>query len=152
MRTLAERRDQDEIVRRLRAVRPDSVPRWGRMTAHQMVCHLADAIRMATGQRPVAANSNWFKRTILKAIALYAPIPWPPGIPTSPEINQERGGTRPVDFPADVERVVALLAGVTAPESRSDECSHPIFGRLSHAAWLRWGYLHLDHHLRQFGV
>ena len=29
---------------------------------------------------------------------------------------------------------------------------HPIFGALSRAAWLRWGYLHVDHHLRQFGV
>jgi len=27
-----------------------------------------------------------------------------------------------------------------------------MFGRLSDAAWLRWGYLHMDHHLRQFGA
>jgi hypothetical protein len=29
---------------------------------------------------------------------------------------------------------------------------HPIFGAMSERAWLRWGYLHMDHHLRQFGV
>jgi hypothetical protein len=29
---------------------------------------------------------------------------------------------------------------------------HPIFGRMSEAAWLRWGWLHADHHLRQFGA
>jgi hypothetical protein len=28
---------------------------------------------------------------------------------------------------------------------------HPIFGRITRAEWLRWGYLHADHHLRQFG-
>jgi hypothetical protein len=27
-----------------------------------------------------------------------------------------------------------------------------VFGRMSQAAWLRWAYLHMDHHLRQFGV
>ena len=29
---------------------------------------------------------------------------------------------------------------------------HPIFGRMSQRAWLRWAYLHMDHHLRQFGA
>jgi hypothetical protein len=29
---------------------------------------------------------------------------------------------------------------------------HPVFGPLNVAAWLRWGHLHVDHHLRQFGV
>jgi hypothetical protein len=34
---------------------------------------------------------------------------------------------------------------------RPDRPAHPIFGPMSEAAWLRWGYLHADHHLRQFG-
>ena len=29
---------------------------------------------------------------------------------------------------------------------------HPIFGRMSDGDWLRWGYLHMEHHLRQFGA
>jgi hypothetical protein len=29
---------------------------------------------------------------------------------------------------------------------------HPIFGPLSYPQWMRWGYLHCDHHLRQFGA
>jgi hypothetical protein len=29
--------------------------------------------------------------------------------------------------------------------------AHPIFGRMTEAEWMRWGYLHTDHHLRQFG-
>ncbi len=30
--------------------------------------------------------------------------------------------------------------------------SHPVFGELSEWEWMRWGYLHADHHLRQFGT
>lgn len=41
MKTLARERDKAEIVRRLRVVGPESARRWGRMTAHQMVCHLS---------------------------------------------------------------------------------------------------------------
>jgi hypothetical protein len=29
--------------------------------------------------------------------------------------------------------------------------THPFFGPMSREDWLRWGYLHADHHLRQFG-
>ena len=52
-------------------------------------------------------------------------------------------------------RAGALLAllevVVTDPQFFDGRC-HPIFGRLSRTAWLRWGYLHIDHHLRQFGA
>ena len=27
---------------------------------------------------------------------------------------------------------------------------HPFFRSMQHADWMRWGYLHADHHLRQF--
>lgn len=152
MKTLARPRDRDEILRRLGTVRPDSARRWGRMTAHQMVCHLCDASRMAAGEKPVSEATGVFQQTLLKWLALYAPLPWPPGILTRPEVDQEGGGTPPGDFTADVEALVALVARMTDGPDALDGRPHPIFGRLSRAAWLRWGYLHMDHHLRQFGV
>ena len=30
--------------------------------------------------------------------------------------------------------------------------AHPIFGEFREDEWLRWGYLHADHHLRQFST
>lgn len=152
MKTLARPHDKAEILRRLKSVRPDSARRWGRMSAHQMVCHLGDGFRMCTGEKAVCHTGGLGHRTILKWIVLYAPLPWPAGIVTSPEIDQERGGTRPTDFAADVARLEALVELVAAPTSRFDSQWHPLFGRMSGAAWLRWGYLHMDHHLRQFGA
>lgn len=151
MMTLARASDADDIVRRLRRVRPDSAARWGRMSAHQMICHLADALRMATGERAVSAASGVLHRTILKWITLYGPLPWPAGIMTRPELDQECGGTRPADFTSDVRHVETLLALIGTQHKRPWP-AHPIFGRMSRTAWLRWGYLHTDHHLRQFGV
>jgi len=150
MKTLARDRDKAEILHRLQAMRPDSVARWGRMSAHQMVCHASDCLRMATGQKRVSDASTVLERTIVKWIALYAPVRWPPGIATAPEVDQAAAGTRPIDFAADVSELVALIEFVTA--ARNFERSHPTFGRMSEAAWLRWAYLHMDHHLRQFGA
>lgn len=152
MKTLARPRDQDELLRRLRHVRPDSVCCWGRMSAHQMVCHLADAFRMATGEKPVRPASTLLYRTIIKWIVLYAPVPWPSGTVTSPEIDQHRGGTKPVAFSADVAQVESLVKFVTTHRRRIAWQPHPLFGRMSEAAWMRWAYLHMDHHLRQFGT
>jgi len=152
MKTLARERDKAEILGRLRTVRPESARRWGRMSAHQMVCHLADWSRMVLGQKPVSRATGLLRRTALKWFVLYAPLPWPHGILTSAELDQDRGGTRPVDFVADVAQAEALLDLVTAPTRRLDRQPHPVFGPMSDAAWLRLGYLHTDHHLRQFGV
>ena len=152
MKTLARRCDKDEIVQRLRQVRPDSVRRWGRMSAHQMVCHLSDSILAVTGRKPVSDASGPLQRTVVKWMALYLPLRWPVGISTRPEIDQELGGTRPVEFAADVAQLETLLALITTQPRRFEWNAHPIFGRMSDAAWLRWAYLHADHHLRQFGL
>jgi hypothetical protein len=113
---------------------------------------MSDAFRMGMGHKPVSQATSPLQRTLVKWIALYLPLPWPPGILTRPEIDQECGGTRPGEFAADVAQLEALVEIVTA-ETRSFEWPrHPIFGRMSEADWLRWGYLHMDHHLRQFGA
>jgi hypothetical protein len=152
MKTVARLSDKAEIVRRLRVVGPDRRPRWGRMSAHQMICHLSDSIRMATGQKPVSDASGLFRRTILKWIVLYLPLPWPQGILTRPEIDQQIGGTKPVDFADDVAELEALLDRITTQTGSVGWQMHPMFGTMSEAAWLRWAYLHMDHHLRQFGA
>jgi hypothetical protein len=153
VKTLARPGDKDELLRRLRAVRPDSARRWGRMSAPQMVCHLLDAFRAIDGRKPVSPATGPLQRTVVKWIALYLPIPWPPGIPTRPEIDQRLGrGTPPGDFGADVAELEAELARFAAAQGGADTWRHPLFGRMSAADWLRWGYLHVDHHLRQFGA
>jgi hypothetical protein len=152
MKTLARPRDKAEILQRLRKLRPESAGRWGRMSAHQMVCHLSDAFLVVTGQKPVSHSTSWHQRTIVKWIALYVPLRWPAGIPTRPEIDQELGGTKPADFATDIAQLEALLEHITTPTRSFDWQLHPIFGRMSETAWLRWAYLHVDHHLRQFGA
>ena len=152
MKTLARPGDKAEIVRRLRAVRADSTRRWGRMSAPQMVCHLSDAFRCVIGQRPVSHASSAFGRTVVKWFALYLPLPWPPGIRTRPEIDQLIGGTPPADFASDVADLEGLVELLTSPERGFAWSPHPLFGPMSDADWLRWGYLHMDHHLRQFGA
>ena len=153
MKSLGRDRDRDELLQRLQSLRSDSARRWGRMTAHQMICHLSDAFRMSLGERPVSCLGGvkglMFRAT--KLVPLYAPLRWPSGIKTRPEVEQGIGGTPPADFAADVAGLLTLI-DIVARRTGETWPPHPLFGPMSRRAWLRWGYLHVDHHLRQFGV
>lgn len=153
MKTLASERDRAEIRDRLTRLGPDSPRQWGRMSAPEMVCHLADAFRMALGEKPVAMASSLKQRTVIKWAALYLPLRWPTGVlATTPEIAQGTGGTTPGEFTRDVESLLASMERFTSARTTSGWPAHPFFGPMSRGAWMRWGYLHVDHHLRQFGV
>ncbi len=152
MKTMARPADKAEILRRLKLLRPDCKRRWGRMSAHQMVCHLSDAFRLVTRQKTASPATGLLQSTVIKWAALYLPLTWPPGYPTRPEMDQEIEGTRPAVFAADLAHLESLIERVTTPAKDYAWPEHPIFGPMSEAAWMRWAYLHVDHHLRQFGL
>jgi hypothetical protein len=144
--------DKAEILGRLRQIQPSSGRRWGKMTAPQMICHLADAFEARSGERGGTRADNLFTRTLLKWIALYAPAPWPHGFKTMPQFDQQMGGTPPSDFERDLLRLESLMERFAQMGSAPGDAPHPIFGRMTDVEWQRWGYLHCDHHLRQFGA
>ncbi len=153
MRTLANNNDKESVLDRLRQVQPDSQRLWGKMTPHQMVCHLSDSFKTAIGERSVAGDkSNLLTKTLVRWIALYAPMKWPHGVPTMAENDQERGGTPPEDFQRDVSELETIIRRITNAQRDFKWGRHPLFAEMSERDWMRWGYLHCDHHLRQFGV
>jgi len=122
------------------------------MSAHQMICHLSDSFRLVTHQKSASPATGLVQSTVIKWMALYLPVKWPRSVPTRPEMDQEVGGTRPDDFARDLAELEKLLESVTTQAAGYDWPAHPIFGRMSEADWMRWAYLHVDHHLRQFGL
>jgi hypothetical protein len=119
------------------------------MTANQMVCHLNDSFDAAAGTKYASQASGLFQRTVLKWVALRTPLPWPHGVPTRPEMEQGRGGTPPSEWGADCAALSHRIAGFANLQNFG---RHPIFGAMSRPDWCIWGYRHVDHHLRQFGV
>jgi hypothetical protein len=151
MKTLQDESCVSEVLKRLDRIQPGARALWGRMSAHEMVCHLSDSFRLALGERKASPATGPFQRTVLKWFALYVPLQWPKGFKTRPEMEQGRGGTPPAEFARDRADLAAMIHRVSGPGRCFDGISHPVFGRLKDSEWLRWGYLHADHHLRQFG-
>ena len=149
MKNLADPSIQKEIRQRLNAVLPQSQRRWGRMSANQMICHLADSFRRTLGEKDA---SSLPPRKLLKWAALWLPIPWPHDIKTRPEMDQEIGGTPPVGFESDRKELLNLMDRFTCESPAPTFEPHPMFGQMSRKELMRWAYLHMNHHLRQFGA
>ena len=151
MRSLKHNPDRRSILARLAALRPDQPARWGRMSAHQMICHLSDSYLAGMGEKHVSMATGVVQRTVMKFGALYVPLRWPRGIATRPEMDQQTGGTRPAEFEADRRKLIAIIGRFSAANRGFTWARHPLFDEMRDSEWLRWGYLHADHHLRQFG-
>lgn len=149
-RSLNARANVDELTARLARLEPTTPRQWGTMTAHEMLCHLADAFAVALGERRASRADGWFSRTVVKWIALHTSMPWPHGVPTRPEVDPKRSGTAPADFERDRARVVDSLRRFVADGAQYG--GHPGFGAMTRDEWMLWGYGHMDHHLRQFGL
>jgi len=152
MKTLANPRDKQEIVKRLQSVQPSSQRRWGKMTAHQMICHLCDGCRMYIGERPVQPAHLHLPRVLMRWVAIWLPLKWPHGFPAVPELNQQVDGTKPLEFEDDKRELNRLLDRLTRRPMDFSWQLHPHFGQMSEREWMRLAYLHADHHLRQFGA
>jgi hypothetical protein len=124
MKTLLNPADRDEILRRLSSLRADSQRHWGRMSAGQMICHLSDSFRSALGEKSVSSATTLYSRTVTKWIALRL-NEWPHGVRTRPEVDQERGGTPPAEFGADVQQLKVLFDRFCDTQQFSD---HPTMG------------------------
>jgi len=148
MSTFADPAARAAVRQRIERLTPTSGRRWGRMTPHQMVCHLTDGYRLSAGERSPARVDNVFRRSIVRGVALHLPMTWPKGIKTLPEADQEQGGTRPVQWDQDVAELLRRVDAFTP----HDGLPHPIFGPLTAHEWNVWGFRHADHHLRQFGL
>jgi Protein of unknown function (DUF1569) len=149
MSTLADPSVRAACRDRIRQLDPNSTQKWGRMTARQMVCHLNDSFRVGMGEKYASPASNLLQRTLIKWVALRAPLKWPPGVPTRPEIEQGRGGTPPAEWESDRAQLLGLMDAFADSQTFG---VHPVFRKMSRRDWLTWGYRHVDHHLRQFGV
>ena len=151
MNSLFDSIKREEIISRIDKLTPENKALWGRMNVSQMLCHCADTLKMATGERPVADKSSFAKRALLKPLILYV-LPIPKGVPTASELDQAREGTSPTDFETDRKDLLSLIERICSLRQDFTWAAHPAFGKMNYKQWGLLAHKHIDHHLKQFGV
>lgn len=139
--------DRQALLDRLDRITADATPRWGRMTAPQMLAHLSDSMRMALGELKVAPRRLPIRYSPLKELVIYF-LPFPKNAPTAPELLSRKPETWELEW----HRFSTLLQRCASVPSDQKWPDHPLFGELTPRQWGILGYRHIDHHLRQFGV
>jgi len=117
------------------------------MNATQMMTHLTEWMRLATGELHAAPRNKPMRYPVIKQLIIYL-IPWPKGVPTAPELLARVGS----GWEAERADFTGRLRTFHKLKSTREWPLHPAFGRLSTNEWGVLGYKHTDHHLRQFGV
>ena len=115
LKTIADPNVRTELTERVKTLESGLKPHWGRMTAHQMLCHCTDSFKVVVGEKHASSVVTPLNRMIIRHIALRVPREWPKELPTRPEVEQGKGGTPPVEFAADRRALLAELERFSAP-------------------------------------
>lgn len=152
MKTFGHRDDQREISDRLQSLRSTDGPHWGSMYAGAMVKHLAESYEMAMQRLPANRPAySWLRGPHGRWLAFRLPLTWGKNMPTLPELNIMLRENYTIDFAAEHAFLLKIVEDFWSSSEEQLRPEHPLLGRLTREDWMRWGYLHADHHLRQFG-
>ncbi len=150
MKNLANPKNAAEISTRILSVTPSDAPAWGIMNVNQMVCHVREAYLYALADTPGRSllQGPPYPPRLVKQFALKLPTTWPHSTTTIPQLKLDAPGMACTTFEQDRKALLTALDNFCALTNHTRD--HPFFGPMQHADWMRWGYLHADHHLRQF--
>lgn len=150
MRSLWNDQDRVSLMRRVRGLRAEDKPLWGRMTAPQMLAHLIATLRytLAEPEPPRPRRRGRILRWPPVKYAFVYLLPFPKEAPTPSRFVVAPEGS----FDDQLDTLDQLTEAVVRRARTADALlpEHPFFGRLSAHAWGVLGYKHTDHHLRQF--
>ncbi len=138
-----------KLRKRIGEITSNSRRLWGTMSAAQMVLHCQKPMEVAEGTLKISIGIGTLlfgrisKSTFLKSDGFEK------NLPTSREFKIS---IEP-DFEIEKEKLLEMVRRFNefGPAIITNS-KHPFFGNMTANEWGILQYLHLDHHLRQFGV
>ncbi len=149
MKSIFNQTDNQEIISRIQALSPESKALWGKMSVDQMLSHCIAPIDIAFGNSNLKAN---FLMQILgkmvKAKMLKQDV-FKKNSPTAPSFIR----TGNYDFETTKNELIRKIQQFEKEgHAVIKNTKHPFFGTMTHEEWDRLQFMHLNHHLQQFGV
>jgi Protein of unknown function (DUF1569) len=138
----------ERLLERLNRLEPSSTALWGKMDVAQMMAHVTANLEnaMGTQKRTWTLMGRLFGRTVKRDFFTNGIAKNTPTLPRF-LITDAR------QFQTELERLqVQLKQFVQAGNAGMTTQPHDFLGRMTPNEWAHLQYLHVDHHLRQFGV
>lgn len=142
-----DRRFVDEAAGIVRALPLEKRPEWGSMSPPQMFSHMVTAIGYALGKALQTPNEGGLFGRLVAPILLNGWMRIPKGQKAPSMYDAAAPSATAEELVAALEAFHAKMADPAfAPPP------HPFFGEIGKAGWAKLNIVHLEHHLRQFGV
>ncbi|MFN8262640.1 MAG: DUF1569 domain-containing protein [Chitinophagales bacterium] len=139
---------QSEIMQRINNLSASSQRKWGKMSVSQMLKHMTTAFAVPIEKIQVPREPLYYvvANPIARWMMIKAMTKWPKNMMTAQAFLVKED----IDFePAKKSFLETYQAFLQASSFNG---SHPIFGTMSKELWGDAMYIHLNHHLEQFGV
>ena len=134
------------------AMRPEDEPAWGRMTAPQMLEHLARFHEVYLGRVPVPGLMRFLARLVggpfVRKFLATSPWEMKRGMGTMPQLRMDRVLVDEDQFDTVRSRVLATFDEIHAKTGSWD---HPLYGSIDARTGQALARHHAAHHLHQFG-
>jgi hypothetical protein len=135
------------IKQRIDSLAPTTRPRWGKMTADQMLWHVNCSLETALGRYEVKPQKLPLPKPVIKFLILKSPMRHK-NAPTAAEYVAQHT----YDFAGERARLHRLIDELTALSLDGEWRDNPFMGRMTGRDVSIHQAKHLDHHLSQFGV
>lgn len=144
--------NQSQLVALLCKLSQKDVPRFGIMTPHHMVEHLAFSVQFSNGKLPQKLYVTPEKARAIKQFIL-GDGEHPIGF-KSPVLGDGLEALVTPDLPAAIQYLGTELASFDQyfAEHPTVAPTNPMLGELTHSEWIRFHNKHFSHHLKQFGL
>lgn len=143
-----EKEKVDHIIERINLLTTNSQPIWGKMSVSQMLSHCSVSYELVyENNHPKPKGiKKWLLTKFVKPLVL-GEKPYKKNSRTAPEfiIVDEK------DFDTEKKRLIEYITQ-TLGESYFDHLESHAFGKLTIREWNTLFSIHIEHHLKQFGV
>jgi hypothetical protein len=149
MRTIFDNDLRGQIIGRLNNLTAENRPVWGKMSPAQMLKH------NRLWEEMIHENKLFRRPLIGRLIGpmiLKQVLRTPEFRRNSPTIPEMRVTDTDIDLNEERNQLIALVNSYPQYGWPDNSFIHPFFGKMTREQIGKMAYLHLDHHLKQFGV
>lgn len=149
MSSIYNKADNDLVISRINNLTPEAKALWGKMTVDQMLSHCQAPMDFAFGKIPMKANflmqllGKILKKKVLGSSEFKKNSPTAPAFIRKDKYDFEEAKN------GLIERINTFSS---LGQSAIKTTKHPFFGEMTYDEWSQMHTMHLDHHLKQFGV